>query len=299
MSAPLSCTRCGYQNQPGYQFCSNCGAPLTAAPGGTLPYTGSPGGSYPIPPAYVPYPGSVDYERSKQIDRTKTGVLLILIGSLLSWIPVIAFVGYLLILIGVILEILGRRPFGPAQSRNSVLSLVLLIIGVLVLVASAVFAAVSNISGVIGPGGSVNVTPAFLASVESAVLLASIAVAVIIGIAEVLFTYALQAQTGRLLLLAGFGASLALAIALYLVLSPLYAAVVTEADLNSVEATQQIYSLLSAIPALLFATAAYLAWSRVSRREIPAPSLASVGMPPTAPPQAPPPSGPAPPLNPQ
>ncbi|HII40445.1 MAG TPA: zinc ribbon domain-containing protein, partial [Thermoplasmata archaeon] len=33
LSASLSCTRCGYQNQPGYQFCSNCGAPLGPAPG--------------------------------------------------------------------------------------------------------------------------------------------------------------------------------------------------------------------------------------------------------------------------
>lgn len=295
MSAPLSCTRCGYQNQPGYQFCSNCGAPLTATGGAGVPYGAPPAGAYAAPPAYVPYPGSVDYERTRQIDRTKTGVLLLLIGSLLTAVPVISVVGLLLIFIGVILVILGRKAFGPIHSRNILVSIVLFIVGVLVVIAVAVVGALANIGSVIGPGGTVNITPAFLAATASSALLAGVVSAIILGIAEVLFTYALQAQTGRFLLWAAYGANIALAIALYLILRPLYAAVVTTGDFDAVAATQQTYSLLNAIPALLFAGADYLAWSRISRREIPAPTLAPVGMPPTMPP----PSGPAPPLNPQ
>lgn len=305
MSAPLSCTRCGYQNQPGYQYCSNCGAPLSATAGVGVPYGAPAPGPY-AAPAYVPYPGSVDYERTRQIDRTKTGVLLLLIGSLLTAVPIISVVGFLLIFIGVILVIVGRKAFGPIHSRNILVSIVLFIVGILVVIAVAVIGALANIGSVIGPGGTVNITPAFLAATASSALLAGIASAIILGIAEVLFTYALQAQNGRLLLWAAYGANIALAIALYLLLSPLYRAVVTTGDYNAVAVTQQTYSLLNAIPALLFAGADYLAWSRISRREIPGPSLAPMGMPPTmpppsppSPPPTPPPSGPAPPINPQ
>lgn len=223
-----------------------------------------------------------------------------LIGTLLSWIPIISFVGFLLIFVGVILVILGRKAFGPAHSRNVVLSIVLFIVGIVVVIAVAVYVAVSSISGVIGPGGTVNITPAFLASVASAGLVGGILSAIIIGIAELLFTYGLQAQTGRVILWAAYGANIALSIALFVILSPLYGAVVTSADYDTVLGTQQAYALLSVIPSLLFAAADYLAWSRINRREIPAPAPAPAAYPPMPPaPPAAPPSGPAPPINPQ
>lgn len=263
------------------------------------PYAGPPGYS-----PYAPYARAVDYERARQIDRTKTGTLLLLIGTLLSWIPIISFIGFLLIFVGVILVILGRKAFGSAHSRNVVLSIVLFIVGVLVVIGVAVYAAVSNLTGIVGPGGTVNITPAFLASVANAALLAGIVSAVIIGIAELLFTYGLQAQTGRILLWAAYGANIALSVALYFIVSPLYSAVVTQADYDSVTAAQQTYALLSVVPAMLFAAADYLAWSRINRREIPAPALAPSAFPPMAPPGNPPtppaapPSGPAPPGGP-
>lgn len=302
MSSPLGCPRCGYQNAPGYQFCVNCGAPLTAAPGATAPPTVPAAGPYAVPPGYVPYGAPVDYDRTKRIDRTKTGILLLLIGSLLSWVPVIGLVADLLLLIGAIFVILGRKAFGATHSRNVVLSIVLFIVGLLVVAGVAVIAALSNIGSIVGPGGSVNLTPAFLASTANAGLIGAIVSAIIVGIAEVLFTYALQAQTGRLLLWAAYGANIALAVVLYLLVSPQYAAVVTQDQYLAAAASQQTYALLSVIPALIFAAADYLAWSRISRGEIPTP--ASAGLPPAPPinppmpPQAPP-SGPAPPMNPR
>ncbi len=295
MSSPLGCPRCGFQNAAGYQFCVNCGAPLAPAPGGPAPSVHAPAAPYAAPPSYAPYGAPVDYDRAKRIDRTKMGVLFLLFGSLISWIPVVALLGYLLIFVGVIMEILGRRAFGQVHSRNVVLSLVLLIVGVIVLLGFAIFTALANMSGVIGPGNTVNVTPAFLASVASGELLGSIVVAVIIGVAEVLLTHALQVQNGRMLLWAGFGASVALSIVFYVILSPLYGAVRTQTDFNNAAMAQQVYSLLSAIPALLFAGADYLAWARINRGEIPAALPTPVG----SPPMMPPPTGPAPPMNPK
>lgn len=263
------------------------------------------------PPAYVPYPTAVDYERTKRIDRTKTGVLLLLIGSLLTAVPLIGAIGDLLIFIGAILVILGRQAFGRAHARNVIVSIILFAIGILVVIVVTLILILPSVGTIVGPGGTVTLTPAFQASTMVAGLLAGIVSAIIIGIAEVLFTYALQAQNGKILLWAAYGANIALAIALYVILTPLYNAVVTTADLNAATTTQQTYTLLAAIPALLFAGADYLAWSRISRREIPAPgpALTPVGMPPVTPPQAPPgnppmppqappPGGPAPPMNP-
>ncbi len=303
MSAPLGCPRCGYQNAPGYQFCVNCGAPL-AAPGAPAPYAPPAAGPYAAPPGYAPYGAPADYDRTKRIDRTKTGILLLLIGSLLSWVPFISIVADLLLLLGAIFVILGRKAFGATHARNVVLSIVLFLVGLLVVAGVAVVAALSSIGSIVGPGGAVNITPAFLAATANASLLGAILSAIILGIAEVLFTYALQAQTGRLLLWAAYGANIALAIALYLILSPLYAAVVTTAQYDSAAAAQETYAILTVIPALIFAAADYLAWSRISRGEIPAPAAAPAGLPPVPPspppmpPQAPP-SGPAPPMNPR
>jgi len=258
-------------------------------------------------PAYG-YGGSPwAYERTKQIDRTKTGILLLLIGSLLSWIPFVNLIGYVLLLVGAILVILGRKAFGRAHSRNVIISIVMFVVGILVAIVVAVIVLFSNISGFLTGGGAP--TPAALASALNAILIGGIVGAVIVGIAEVLFTYALQAQTGRILLWAAYGANMALSVAIYAILSPLLAGVLTQSDYNGLVGQQSTLGLLSVIPAALFATADYLAWSRISRGEIPAPP-AQPPMPatappfwnppsPPAPPASPPPSGPAPPINPQ
>ncbi len=295
MSSPLGCPRCGFQNTAGYQFCVNCGAPLAPAPGGPAPSVRGPVAPYAAPPGYAPYGAPVDYDRAKRIDRTKMGVLLLLIGSLISWIPVISIIGEILIFVGAIFVILGRKAFGPTHTRNVLISIILFIIGIVVVVGFALAAALANIGSVVGPGGQVNLTPGFLASTANAGLLAAIVSAIVLGIAEVLFTYALQAQPGRILLWAAYGANIALAVAFYLILSPLFTAVATMADFDAASATQQTYALLTVVPALLFAGADYLAWSRINRGEIPATLPTPVG----SPPMMPPPIGPAPPMNPK
>ncbi len=297
MSAPLYCTRCGYQNQPGYQFCSNCGAPLAAAPGA------------PAPAAPYPYyaPG-YDYEHTKQIDRTKTGVLLLLIGTLINWLPVIGFIGSLLILIGAILVILGRKAFGAGHSRNVVIAIVMFFVGILVtvalFVASAIAAIPANFTGTMTQAQA----QAFATAVVNNVLLSLIVGAVITGIASLLFTYALQNATGKILLWAAYLANIGLAIGIYLVISPLIANAVAQAvatgtynsaPIDALTSQVSAYQLIAVVPALLFTGANYIAWSRISRGEIPARTAAPAAPPPGMPPYAPPPTPPSPPTPPQ
>src|SRR2546427_9067165 len=97
-------------------FCTNCGSPLSA---GAPPSSGAPP-MYPAPGAYggaMPgLPSAWDAERRKQIDRTKTGLLLLLIGGLLSLISIVGVFGGLLSLIRAVLVILGRKTFGSTPA---------------------------------------------------------------------------------------------------------------------------------------------------------------------------------------
>src|SRR2546422_3335652 len=99
-------------------FCTNCGSPLSA---GAPPPSGAPP-MYPAPGAYggaMPgLPSAWDAERRKQIDRTKTGLLLLLIGGLISLISIVGVFGGLLSLVRSVLLILGRQAFGPHPSPD-------------------------------------------------------------------------------------------------------------------------------------------------------------------------------------
>ncbi|HYY48795.1 MAG TPA: hypothetical protein VFA17_08970 [Thermoplasmata archaeon] len=107
-------------------------------------------------PGYAPGYSYGDPERQKQINRTRTGVLLLLIGSLLSWIPFVGLLGGLMTLIGAILVILGRKAFGATHARNVVWSIVLFFLAIIIVAVGAI-----AVMGSAFAGGS-NVAPASL-----------------------------------------------------------------------------------------------------------------------------------------
>jgi len=269
-------------------FCVNCGSALSAA-GGAAPSATAPM----YPPAMPGLPSAWDADRRKQIDRTKTGVLLLLVGTLIGWLPLIGAVGSLLILIGAILVIVGRKAFGTAHSRNVILSILLIIFGIIIVVVAAVVlfaAAASFIPG--NPPTQAAVTSAF-----NNFLIILIVGVVVSGLATVFFTYAIQNKTGRMLLLAGYAANVIIQIAIFVVLSQAVAtfvaamfpggtydpaqASIAVADFS---ARAQALGYLSAIPAIIYAAAYYLVWNRINKGEIPAsttsPPMAGATMPP-------------------
>lgn len=289
MAASQTCPRCGAANRPGTMYCVNCGSPLSA---------GTPGAAAPsappmYPPATPPYPMAAppmwDAERTKQVGRTKTGVLLLLIGTLISWVPIIGPLGGLLVLIGAILVILGRKAFGAAHARNVVISVVVFFVGLIVVFAGGIpLAAVI----VVAAGFSAQTIPA--AEVQAAfnsVLIIAVAGAIIGGLANVLFTFILQNQTGKMLLFAGYGAGVVIQVVIFVVVSadiPDILAACSGDTCNSTAARTVLdrflgrvdsLSLLEGIPALLYAGAYYLVWNRINKGELPAPPAAP-GMPP-------------------
>src|SRR2546422_3394852 len=89
--------------------------------------------SMPQQPPY-PYYGSAagywEHHLAGKIDNTKTGLLLLVIGLAISWIPFIGAIGGLVALIGALLVILGREPFGREHARNTILALVFFFVGI-------------------------------------------------------------------------------------------------------------------------------------------------------------------------
>jgi hypothetical protein len=204
----------------------------------------------PAPSAYYGYVASY-YEaaRATAIERTKTGLLLLVIGSVISWVPIVGAVGVILELVGAILVILGRHTFGPDHARNVLLSIIIFVTATAVVVIAAIFAVFSQLL-FFPPGG--NPAPPSFYGWFFVALLIGIA---IFGIAEVLFTYELQASSGRILLWCGYASTIATSSVTFFVL-------------NNVPNV----SVISVIPALFYAYAYYLARERIVHGEVPAPS---------------------------
>ncbi len=281
-------------------------APST--PGGA-PFAAPPAAPYPASPGYSPYaygPSPLEAERRKQINRTKTGVLILLIGSLIGWIPIIGALGGLLTLIGAILVILGRKAFGNIHRRNVVISIVLFFVGLVIIIVGAVLAIVTAFSGLSSSMTEAELTAALQSAFRNVLLIAAVG-ALVSGLASVFFTYALQKREGQIVLWAAYAATIGIEVAVILVALPVLDAaaatiahqIVTSGFINSVEISNAVsgatsgLELLNVIPGLLYAAANYLAWSRISRGEIP-----PATMPPGMPTAMTGPSPPAPPINP-
>ena len=288
LSTTLPCSHCGFLNLAGAKFCSNCGT--------TLSITGQP--QVPTSPSFGSVPSfqsvpSYDYgtimemqQRTHDIDRTKAGLMLLVIGIILGPIPYVKFVGGILVLIGAILVIIGRKSFGPDHSRNTIWSAIVFVVGLVVVIAGTVAFAFSVASAAVAAAnrsGTFNPTifSQSLSSAFTGILIGAAVGGAVIGIAQVLFTYAIQDHNGRTLLWAGYAASIAVSIATFFIITPLIAdaasrsfngTVYNPAAFADLQVQEQVLGLLGFVPAGLYATAIYMVWSRVSRGEIPSSS---------------------------
>ncbi len=167
----MFCTHCGTPSPEGARFCRACGNPLVI-PGSppTVPQASAaplpPPPPMPYPPAYggtsPPYYQWAQMgEVRKEVDRTKLGLLLIVIGFILGVIPLVGLFGALLILIGALFVILGRRGFGAVHARNVTVSLVLFFVSIAAVLGVVVWAAASAVP-YFAPGNRSPNDPAFL-----------------------------------------------------------------------------------------------------------------------------------------
>lgn len=273
MTTEDACPRCGATNPGGWRFCVTCGSPNAAAGAsvaGTLPPSWQPG---------YDWQSSDDIYRGppKEVERTRAGLLLLLAGALLGWIPVVSLIGSLLTLIGVILIILGRRAFGEAHTRNVVASVVLFVVGII----AVIFLVFSFAASVVPASGGTPTPAAVRAAFDVFLWGVLVATAATTEVASVLFTYALQKTRGKILLWAAYASSVVLLFAIIYLVGPAISEAVSQAFQGGTYNSRPIlaaanqtdaWSLLNVVPSLMFAAANYLAWKRIVRGEIPEPS---------------------------
>jgi hypothetical protein len=221
------------------------------------------------PAAAPPVPAPEAFARQQQIDRTKTGLLILFIGVLVSWVPYVSFAGIIVVLVGAILVILGRKAFGPAHSRNVLLALALFLggIGGLVVVAVLLVNAILPV---------VPTTPAEVFALVTPYIPALLVTGGIYSLSYPLLAHAVSSRTGQILLWVGYAATLGiLTTATYILLVGVFetaAAGISDPfgffSENFTAFTTII--LLFVVSYVLYAVGYYLAYSRVNRGEIPA-----------------------------
>jgi MFS family permease len=265
----------------------------------TMPIGPSPSTTPPPWYAYSP-PASYNLERSTQIDRTKTGLLLLIIGALLVPVPYITYIGSILVLIGAILVILGRKAFGPSHSRNAIWSIIVYVVGIAIIAIGAIaFLLELGIARIETRNGTITspqLSQALTSSFQTLLVAAAVGGAVI-GIAQVLFTYAIQNRNGRIILWAGYASSLAIGISEAVIIGQSVSDAVAQSigagtydptPLQNLQNQLSAIGLLGLIPAALYAGALYLVWTRIGRGELP-PTTPPVSPIPTPPSMTPPP----------
>ncbi len=211
-----------------------------------------------------------------------------MMGTMLGPVPLITYLGSILALIGAIIVILGRKAFGPSHSRNAIWSIIIYVVGIAVVIVGAFVFVISVITAAVstntGTGPSITTLSQALTSAFNNLLITVVLGAVIFGIAQVLFTYAIQNLNGRIVLWAAYASSIAISI-IEAIISQLLSNAVQEsiiggtfnpAPLGNLQSQLQALGLLGLIPAALFSSALYTVWSRITHGEIPAPATQTV-----------------------
>jgi hypothetical protein len=218
-----------------------------------------------VPP---PYPQYYQYQypanywevvRTSKINTSLTGLLLLVIGVLIAWLPFAGFIGGIVGLIGAILVLTGREPFGVDHVRNTTLAIIFFVVGIAVTIFGFFYAIIyGNLSGF---GG---------ASTSSLILFSIVFVigGAIFGLSEVLLTYSLQRSNGHTLLWTAWGISIALGL-VNLFLLPFGSGGFWTIYFGT--SVLVFTGFLGAIPAALYGLAFYMARERIVRHEIPLP----------------------------
>lgn len=210
--------------------------------------------------------------------------LVLLVGAVVSWLPLVGLIGAALTVVGAVLVILGRKPFGPAHRRNVLTSLIVFAIGVVIAFLGALVA-VGIASAAIPLAANEFEIASILEDAFTTIVFSAAVGAFVSGPASVYFTYALQKQEGRLLLWAAYATTVIVQLTTLLVALPALSQVArliansigtgsaldAAAISDAVNTTIFRVQLLKVVPSALYAGANYLVWIRIRSGEIPGP----------------------------
>ena len=260
MSTLVKCPRCGNENFPGLRFCSKCDARLD----GEL----------------RPLPDWVPNASRTGVERTQTGLLLVIVALVLGPVPYLMYLGFITGIIGAVMVILGRNHFTVRHSYFVKISVGLYFLGFAIIFVAALIFGFVLIQVFLGVGSrGMNVQSVI--ELFNGLLITGVISAVVVGIAYVLFTYALQDSSGRLLLYVSFAAYLATSVLTSYIVSSQVASAASQSfatgtfdpsPITALRSQLQYLGLLGLIPAGLFSVSYYRVYSRIRKRELPQPT---------------------------
>jgi len=236
-------------------------------------------------------------KRRKETSWTKNGLFILAVGFAVSTVGVfsshftitpapfalilglVSGIAGLASLAGGLMVVLGRQSFGPKHSNNAVYALVLFIVSIVLGVVGGIVFAFSVLLSFFNSGSnSSSITSNSVTNAFYILLITIIISATLSGLATLFLTYALQQQTGHILLWAAYISSIALTIVNSIITFQGIAGAINEAfanggynpaPLQALQFQQNPIQLLAIIPTLLFAVAFYMAWTRIVKGELP------------------------------
>ncbi|MDE1822593.1 MAG: hypothetical protein KGI98_17290, partial [Euryarchaeota archaeon] len=269
------CLSCGAANPESAHFCKDCSAWLTNAPRvDPTPSTASPvsvSGPIPSAPSFPPGSGVVQviYHQApitRDQDRTSTGLLLMVIGFALAWVPYINAIAGLLALIGIILVFLGRRGYDARHHQYVVVGGVLYAIsflGIVVLTLGLVASLASDLTAS-GPSSGGSSVGQALSGDLSTFFIGAVVLGAIGALANVMVVYGLSDRQTRWLLWAGFVSGIVTSVIVLLFVLPMMQAAIAQATsgstidptpINNLRNTASLYGAVSVVSSLFFAWA--------------------------------------------
>ncbi|MHB8360475.1 MAG: hypothetical protein ACYDDC_01565, partial [Thermoplasmataceae archaeon] len=184
------------------------------------------------------------------------------IGTAISWIPIIEYLGIFINFIGLIYLFIGRKNCLPSHETYLILSILLLILGEII----GIFVANSFFSQNYSSFSSIQSLKATITSDFTSSIYSAFAGELIIAIAFVLITFALQDRNGRFILLIGFLTN----IIVNVIIADLFVSTMSQAisqafsgntfndaPLKNTQGILTAYTLLEAIPLIIYAIAYY------------------------------------------
>lgn len=269
----VACRYCGTMNDPSFVFCSSCGKRRMTETG---PFASTATPPAPEPSSYIPQRSNFQYSfTGKEIDRTKTGVTLLIVAVLLLWIPYVQYLGDLLAIIGGILIILGRDAFGAKHSRNVIWTIVIYIVGIAIEIGIVLEFTFSIISAAQSGSGILKST---IQNSTLFLLVGTVIVGAFTGLVYVLAFYELESDRGKKLLWLAYAVQIVILVGVFSLLYPQMSSAINAAfstnpislaPVNALQTKETLYGTLSAIPMLIYAYTFNLARIRLNNREIP------------------------------
>lgn len=265
-STGSSCPSCGWSAILGQQFCTHCGVRTGSSSGSALPVTAS------REFANLTLAGSGRPTLSRAQDRTKSGLLLMILGFAVLWIPYIGGIGGLIALIGVVLLWVGRGSFGSSHHRAVWVGSACVLVSLVLAFGVALWFVFTLITAAQTPGQTISAFGSELQSDLVTLLVTTLVASAIASMGYVALPYALADRGSRALLWGAFTLSVLTTVVGVALLWPQISTAISQAtsgstvDLAPIRAIQTqstLWGTLQVVPDMMFLWAYYRIRNRV------------------------------------